>query len=74
MHIYIYMYIYIYAYIYIYIYIYAYIYIYIYIYMHIYIYQLGIWRCNGPERHETLTVINAYFGYYGILQVSQILH
>ena len=42
---------------------------------HIYIYiWLGIWRCNGPERHEMLTVINAYYGYYGILQVCQILH
>ena len=25
------------------------------------IYQLGIWRCDGPERHEMLTVINAYY-------------
>ena len=30
--------------------------------------------CDGPERHEMLTVINAYYGYYGILQVSWILH
>ena len=36
--------------------------------------RLGIWRCDGPERHEMLTVINAYYGYYGILQVCQILH
>ena len=28
--------------------------------------QLGIWRCDGPERNEMLTVINAYYGYYGI--------
>ena len=41
----------------------------IYIYIYIYIY---IWE--GPERHEMLTVINAYYGYYGILQVCQILH
>ena len=38
---------------------------------YIYIY---IWRCDGPERHEMLTVINAYYGYYGILQVCWILH
>ena len=30
---------------------------------------LGIQRCDGPERHEMLTVINAYYSYYGILQV-----
>ena len=35
---------------------------------------LGIWRCNGPERHEMLTVINAYYGYYGILLIHWILH
>ena len=23
-----------------------------------------IWRFDGPERHEILTVINAYYGYY----------
>ena len=41
--------------------------------LYIYI-QLCIQRCDGPERHEMLTVINAYYGYYGILQVCQILH
>ena len=41
----------------------------------IYIYiQLGIQRCDGPERHRMLTVINAYYSYYEILQVCQILH
>ena len=25
---------------------------------------LCIRRCDGPERHEILTVINAYYGYY----------
>ena len=30
--------------------------------------RLDIWRCDGPERHEMLTVINAYY------QVCQILH
>ena len=35
---------------------------------------LGTQRCNGPERHEMLTVINAYYGYCRILQVCQILH
>ena len=35
----------------------------IYIYIYIYI-QLCIQRCDGPERHEILTVINAYYGYY----------
>ena len=36
--------------------------------------RLGIQRCNGPERHEMLTVINAYYGYYGILPILQNLH
>ena len=45
----------------------------IYIYIYTYI-RLGIQRCDGPERHEMLTVINAYYGYYGILQVCRILH
>ena len=31
-------------------------------------------RCDGPERHEMLTVINAYYGYCKILQVCQVLH
>ena len=31
--------------------------------------QLGIWRCDGLERHRMLTVINAYYGYYGILLI-----
>ena len=35
---------------------------------------LGIRRCDGPGRLEMLTVINAYCGYYGILQVCQIFH
>ena len=25
--------------------------------------------CDGPERHRMLTVINAYYGYYGILLI-----
>ena len=25
--------------------------------------KLCIQRCDGPERHEMLTVINAYYGY-----------
>ena len=25
--------------------------------------KLCIWRCDGPERHEKVTVINAYYGY-----------
>ena len=36
--------------------------------------QLGIQRCDGPERHEMLTVINVYYSYCEILQVCQILH
>ena len=36
--------------------------------------QLGTLRCNGPGRLEMLTVINAYYGYYEVLQVCQILH
>ena len=43
------------------------------IYTNIYIW-LGIQRCDGPERHEMLTAINAHYNYYGILQVCQILH
>ena len=39
------------------------------LYLSILILKLCIWRCNGPERHEMLTVINAYYGYYEILQV-----
>ena len=35
---------------------------------------LGIQRCDGPERLEMLTVINAYYVYYEILQVCQILN
>ena len=35
---------------------------------------LGIRRCDGLERHRMLTVINAYYGYYGILLIHQILH
>ena len=31
--------------------------------LYIYIRQ-GIQRCNGPERHRMLTIINAYYGYY----------
>ena len=41
--------------------------------LYIYI-QLGIWRCDGPGRHRMLTVINAYYGYYEILLIRQILH
>ena len=51
---------------YIYIYIYVYIYIYIYIYTYIYIY---IWRCDDPGTHRILTVISAYYGYYGIFLI-----
>ena len=41
----------------------------------IYIYiWLGIRRCDGPERCRILTVINAYYGYYEILLICQILH
>ena len=36
--------------------------------------ELCIQRCNDPERNEMLTVINAYYGYYEILQVCWILH
>ena len=36
--------------------------------------RLSSQRCDGPGRHEMLTVINAYYGYYEILQVCQILH
>ena len=40
--------------------------------------KLNIWladqRCDGPERQEMLTIINAYYDYYEILQVYQILH
>ena len=36
--------------------------------------RLGIWRCDGPGRLEMLTVINAYYGNYEMLQVCQILH
>ena len=25
--------------------------------------KLCIWRCDGPGRHEMLTVIDAYYGY-----------
>ena len=38
----------------------------IYRYIHIW---LGIWRYDGPGRHRMLTVINAYYGYYGILLI-----
>ena len=31
--------------------------------------QLGIQRYDGPGRHRMLTVINAYYGYYGILLI-----
>ena len=31
--------------------------------LYIYIY---IQSCDGPETHEMLTVINVYYGYYGI--------
>ena len=41
--------------------------------LNIYI-QLGIQRCDGLERHRMLTVINAYYVYYGILLIHQILH
>ena len=41
--------------------------------LYIYI-RLGIQRCDGPERHRMLTVINAYYGYYEILLIHQILH
>ena len=40
----------------------------------VYIYLASIQRCNGPGRLEVLTVINAYYGYYEILPVCQILH
>ena len=30
--------------------------------------RLCIRRCGGPERHEMLTVFNAYYGYCEILQ------
>ena len=36
--------------------------------------KLCIRRCDGPERHEMLTVIDAYYGYCEILQICQILH
>ena len=44
------------------------------LYLLIQILKLCIWRCNGPERHEMLTVFNAYYGYHKILQVCHILH
>ena len=31
--------------------------------------RLGIQRCDGPGRHIMLTIINAYYGYYGILLI-----
>ena len=34
--------------------------------------RLCIWRCDGPERHEMLTVFDAYYGYCEILQICQI--
>ena len=33
------------------------------LWLSILILKLCIQRCNGPERHEMLTVINAYYGY-----------
>ena len=36
--------------------------------------KLCIQRCDGPERHEMLTVSDAYYSYYKILQVCHILH
>ena len=36
--------------------------------------KLCIRRCDGPERHEMLTVISAYYSYCEILQVCQILY
>ena len=38
------------------------------------VHDICIWRCDGPERHEMLIIINACYGYCGILQVCQILH
>ena len=34
------------------------------LYLSVLILKLCIQRCDGPERHEMLTVINAYYGYY----------
>ena len=36
--------------------------------------KLCIQRCDGPERHEMLTVFDAYYGYCEILQICEILH
>ena len=36
--------------------------------LYIYI-QLGIQRCDGPGRHRMLTMIDAYYSYYGILLI-----
>ena len=36
--------------------------------------KLCIQRCDGPGRLEMLTVTNAYYSFYGILQVCHILH
>ena len=33
-----------------------------------------IQRCDGPERHRMLTVINAYYDYYEILLIHWVLH
>ena len=41
--------------------------------MYLYV-RLGIRRCDGPERHEMLTVINAYYSYYEILLIHEILY
>ena len=35
---------------------------------------IHIQRYDGPERHRMLTVINAYYGYYELLLIRQILH
>ena len=43
------------------------------LYLSILILKPYVRSCDGPERHEMLTVINAYYGYYKILQVFHIL-
>ena len=36
--------------------------------------RLGIQKCDGPERHRMLTIINAYYGYYGVLLIHWVLY
>ena len=38
--------------------------------LYIYIW-LGIQRCGGPGRHRMLKMIDAYYGYHGILLIHQ---